>query len=105
MSKDALVGLKKIKELFRDKGKWTSHAWARDATGRRCWGSSPLAVCWCLGGAMSMTAQRSSQLWAVRNALIDADFDGLGIIGVNDIGGYDAVMILLDIAIEREGRT
>ena len=44
----------KIRELFTDESKWTTHAYARTKEGKVLLNAHlPEAVCWCLDGAIS----------------------------------------------------
>jgi hypothetical protein len=95
--KPPLQVLSEVRDLFKDRKKWTQHAYARDKNGYECNATDPFATCWCLAAAILIKAGGADQADGARRVLYDL-IPG-SIVGKNDDEGYDAVMALLDKAI------
>lgn len=99
--------LESVRQLFSDPTCWHKGEWARDINGEPCSFSDPNAVSWCIQGAVMREQQKgdkSIDFLAITDALyrVACETYGIGALEVNDTLGYDAVLNLLDKAIERE---
>jgi hypothetical protein len=88
-----------LRALLEDPARWTQRAFARSGRdGSPCYPSSEEAAQWCLVGATDIMPNPVS----VRRALFAALERRVPLMTVNDAEGHDAVLALIDAAIERE---
>lgn len=90
--------IKKARELLSDPKRWTTGAGARDKHGDPIPVNSPMAVCWCMSGALARIAGYSDA-WDAEK-LLHPNFPG-GITGFNDTHEHADVLELMDKAIAR----
>lgn len=91
----------KVKALLSSPDRWTRGCLARDSEGEPTNLFGPDAVCWCLVGAIrKVEPDLIKNLFAVRK--LKALLGGREVVDFNDSNDYDAVMKLLDQAIEKE---
>ena len=110
MPTSAIEILTGVRDLLSDPERWTQGASARDAKGRIVDVHSEDATCFCAVGAFYRVGfpegnsyhdeEASRRYWKARD-LVDRLVPGTkSIIGVNDLDGREAVLDLLDKAIE-----
>lgn len=74
--------LTKAAELLEKPGAWTQGAFARTATGEKCFPGAN-AVCWCAGGALTQVSPREAAVAATKAYRLFDDLVG-GLLSFND---------------------
>jgi hypothetical protein len=105
--------LTQIRDLIQDPAHWTQHAHARNKDGQQVYPTESNACRWCLDGALGKAAKvqineegdwRTNPDYEQANALLMQSaqklFGKFSYVEVNDEEGHQAVMQLLDKAME-----
>jgi hypothetical protein len=105
--KSAIEILTEVRELLSEPGRWTQYASARNVSGDPVPPHSDEAVCFCAVGAFykvgypdSADPKKGNGYWAARQLVDDSRSDNRSLITLNDSYGRDAVLEVLDRAIE-----
>lgn len=100
---DVLLTLLAGRMLISDRKDWTTHSYARTASGGTTFPCENDAVCWCAFGAVSAVSPTNPLTMACENALDRAadDLFGCHTVKVNDNYGHRGVMEIYDRAIAK----
>jgi hypothetical protein len=102
-----LTDLRELRQLLEDPARWTQFTAARNANGARANPLSPVAVRWCLVGAIQRIAScvgtRRSQLHrALQNAASERWGVAVPVSHFNDSARHHELLDVIDLAIRRE---
>lgn len=91
MVEEHLTGLDgRVTRLFSNRNRWTDGEMAKDQRGNRVHETSPLAICWCLAGAIKNLYRPISPIYLIVKEKVQ-ELGFKGITGFNDIVGYEIV--------------
>lgn len=108
------VLLESIKSLLSNKSAWTTGAYAKTSGGEECLPLHPLAVCWCLSGAVLKRTKNRQDRSLAFNAIDIALKPELSaarlfprsyIVNFNDGATFEEVHAVLDRAIANQEAT
>lgn len=106
----AIAAIVEVHDLFKDKSKWTKGLYARNADDEDVDPCDPTACCWCLIGGLRKVLKVGENepnaiydeakhiILIVTRAKYNYPQEMVGILGLNDVKGYEAVMEVLEEA-------
>src|SRR4051812_39887610 len=104
----AIAAIVEVRDLFKDPSKWTTGLYARDADARDVDPCDPTACCWCLIGGLrkvlnigendqnAVYEEAKHIILIFTRAKYNYPQETVGLLGLNDAKGYEAVMEVLE---------